>query len=81
MVVVEAGLLGIFGAIVGAVVGSIVGALLVAWSSAGFGLVFEPPWASIALAVVFGVLISIAASIYPAGLASRLSIVRALQHE
>jgi putative ABC transport system permease protein len=81
MVVVEAGLLGIFGAIVGAVVGLIVGALLVAWSSAGFGLVFEPPWASIALAVVFGVLISIAASIYPAGLASRLSIVRALQHE
>jgi putative ABC transport system permease protein len=81
MVVVEAGLLGIFGAIVGAVVGLIVGALLVAWSSAGFGLVFEPPWASIALAVVFGVLVSIAASIYPAGLASRLSIVRALQHE
>jgi putative ABC transport system permease protein len=81
MVVVEAGLLGIFGAIVGAVVGLIVGALLVAWSSAGFGLVFEPPWASIALAVVFGVVISIAASIYPAGLASRLSIVRALQHE
>jgi ABC-type lipoprotein release transport system permease subunit len=36
---------------------------------------------SIALAVCFGILISITASIYPAGLASRLSIVRALQHE
>ncbi len=81
MVVVEAGLLGVFGAIVGAVVGLIAGALLVAWSSGGFGLAFEPPWVSIAVAVVFGVLVSIAASIYPAGLASRFSIVRALQHE
>jgi putative ABC transport system permease protein len=81
MVVVEAGLLGIFGAIVGALVGLIAGALLVGWASGGFGLAFEPPWASIAVAVVFGVLVSIAASIYPAGLASRLSIVRALQHE
>jgi ABC-type lipoprotein release transport system permease subunit len=62
-------------------VGLIAGALLVAWSSAGFGLAFDPPWASIALAVVFGVLVSIAASIYPAELASRISIVRALQHE
>jgi putative ABC transport system permease protein len=81
MVVVEAGVLGIFGAIVGALVGLIAGALLVGWSSAGFGLAFEPPWVSIAVAVVFGVLVSIAASIYPAGLASRISIVRALQHE
>jgi putative ABC transport system permease protein len=81
MVVVEAGLLGISGAIVGALVGLIAGALLVVWSSGGFGIAFEPPWVSIAVAVVFGVLVSIAASIYPAGLASRLSIVQALQHE
>jgi putative ABC transport system permease protein len=81
MVVVEAGLLGVFGAIVGTLVGLIAGALLVSWSSGGFGLLFEPPWVSIAFAVVFGVLVSITASIYPAGLASRLSIVRALQHE
>lgn len=81
MVVVEAGLLGVFGAIVGALIGLIAGALLVSWSSGGFGLAFEPPWVSIAVAVVFGVLVSITASIYPAGLASRLSIVRALQHE
>jgi putative ABC transport system permease protein len=81
MVVVEAGLLGVFGAIVGALIGLIAGALLVSWSSGGFSLVFEPPWVSIGVAVVFGVLVSITASIYPAGLASRLSIVRALQHE
>jgi ABC-type antimicrobial peptide transport system permease subunit len=40
-----------------------------------------PPWLSIGLAVLFGFLISLTASIYPAGLASRVSIVRALQHE
>jgi putative ABC transport system permease protein len=81
MVVIEAGVLGLVGSIVGAAVGLLVGALLVAWSSSGFGLGFDPPWPSIALAVCFGVLISILASIYPARLASRLSIVRALQHE
>ena len=81
MVVVEAGILGIVGALIGAVVGLILGALLVSWSSWGFGLVFDPPWLSIGLAVCFGVLISITASVYPAGLASRVSIVRALQHE
>ncbi len=81
MVVIEAGILGIVGAFIGAVVGLAVGALLVVWSSAGFGLVFDPPWLSIALAFCFGILISITASIYPAGLASRLSIVRSLQHE
>ena len=81
MVVIEAGVLGIVGSVIGALVGLVVGALLVAGSSGGFALAFDPPWPSIVLAVVFGVLISITASIYPAGLASRLSIVRALQHE
>ncbi|HEX7591401.1 MAG TPA: FtsX-like permease family protein, partial [Candidatus Limnocylindrales bacterium] len=81
MVVLEAGILGIAGAVVGALIGVGVGALLVVWSSGGFGLVVDPPWASIALAVFFGVLISVTASIYPAGLASRLSIVRAVKYE
>ena len=81
MVVIEAGVLGIIGSAIGAIVGLAVGALLIAWSNGGFVLVFDPPWLTIVLAVFFGVLISITASIYPAGLASRLSIVRALQHE
>jgi len=81
MVVIEAGMLGLVGAIVGAAIGLLVGALLVAWSSAGFGFVFDPPWPSILLAACFGFLISLLASIYPAGVASRISIVRALQHE
>jgi len=81
MVVIEAGILGVVGAVVGAVAGLAVGALLVLWSSGGFGLAFDPPWVSIGLAVCFGVLVSITAAIYPAGMASRQSIVRALQHE
>jgi putative ABC transport system permease protein len=81
MVVIEAGILGIAGALMGAVVGLLVGGSLVAWSSGSLALAFDPPWTSIALAVLFGVLISVTASIYPAGIASRQSIVRALQHE
>ncbi len=81
MVVIEAGILGVVGAIIGALVGLAVGALLVLWSSGGFGLAFDPPWPSIGLAVCFGILVSITAAIYPAGLASRQSIVQALQHE
>ncbi len=81
MVVIEAGVLGLVGAIIGAVVGLIVGALLVSWSSGGFAPIFDPPWATIGLAVLFGFLVSIAAAIYPAGMASRQSIVHALQHE
>ena len=81
MVVIEAGMLGLAGAVIGATLGLLVGGLLVVWSNGGFGVAFDPPWVSIALAVLFGVLISITASIYPAGVASRQSIVRALQHE
>jgi ABC-type transport system, involved in lipoprotein release, permease component len=81
MVVMEAGMLGFAGSLIGAAVGLLAGGLLVAWSSGGFGLTFDPPWVSIALAVIFGILISVTASIYPAGVASRQSIVRALQHE
>jgi putative ABC transport system permease protein len=80
MVVVEAGLLGICGSAVGVAVGLLVGALLVAGSSGGF-VVFDPPWATIGLVFVFGILVSVAASIYPAGIASRVSLALALQHE
>jgi putative ABC transport system permease protein len=81
MVVIEAGILGVAGALIGAVLGVFVGGLLVALSSGGFSLAFDPPWASILLAMVFGILISVTAALYPAGVASRQSIVQALQHE
>jgi ABC-type antimicrobial peptide transport system permease subunit len=41
----------------------------------------DPPWAVIALALVLGVAISMLAAYYPARLASRMSIVRAVQFE
>jgi putative ABC transport system permease protein len=81
MVVIEAGILGIVGAVIGAVVGLVIGVLLVLLSSGGFGVSLDPPWVSIALAICFGFLVSVTASIYPAGRASRISIVRSLQHE
>jgi ABC-type antimicrobial peptide transport system permease subunit len=81
MVVIEAGILGIVGSAIGSAVGLVVGILLVGWSSGGFAFAFDPPWLSIALAFCFGILVSVIAAIYPAGLASRFSIVRALQHE
>jgi putative ABC transport system permease protein len=81
MVVIEAGVLGLACALMGALVGLGVGGLLIALSSGGLGLAFDPPWASIGLAVVVGVLVSITAAIYPAGIASRQSMVQALQHE
>jgi hypothetical protein len=43
MVVIEAGILGLVGAVVGTVAGLAVGALLVLWSSGGFGLVVRRP--------------------------------------
>ncbi len=81
MVVVEAGVLGVAGALLGTIVGLGVGAVLVAWSSGGYNVAFDPSWPSVAMALFFGVLLCVTASIYPAGVASRQSIVRALQHE
>jgi putative ABC transport system permease protein len=81
MVVLEAGILGLFGAILGAVAGMLTGWLLVNLASTGFGLILDPPWATIVLAGLFGVIVSVAAAVYPAGFASRLSIVRALRYE
>jgi putative ABC transport system permease protein len=81
MVVVEAGVLGIVGSLVGAAVGLLVGSLMVVWSSGSFGLVFDPPWLGIAALAGLGVLVSVAAAIYPASVASRVSIIDAVQHE
>jgi ABC-type antimicrobial peptide transport system permease subunit len=39
------------------------------------------PWQSIALAALLGIGLSMIAAWYPARLASRLAIVRAVQHE
>ncbi|HEY7969323.1 MAG TPA: FtsX-like permease family protein [Candidatus Limnocylindrales bacterium] len=79
-VVVEAGILGIVGAVLGIATGLIAAALLVVWAGAG-RLILEVPWPSILVAVVLGVGISMLAAWYPARLASRLAIVSAVRRE
>ena len=80
MVVVEATILGLVGAVLGAVVGLGVGAVLLFLSG---GLVASAglPWASIAIAAVLGLAGPAIAAWYPSRLASRVSIVRALKFE
>ncbi|HEX5824102.1 MAG TPA: FtsX-like permease family protein [Candidatus Limnocylindrales bacterium] len=79
-VVVEAGILGIVGAILGIVTGLVAAGLLVVLAGGG-PLILDPPWASIAIAILLGIGISMVAAWYPAILASRLAIVAAVQHE
>ena len=79
-VVVEAGILGIIGSALGVLTGLVAGAILVLLAGSG-QLILELPWASIGVAIVLGIGISMAAAWYPARLASRLAIVAAVQHE
>jgi len=80
MVVVEATVLGLVGAVLGAVVGLGAGAVLLFLSG---GLVASAglPWPSIAVAAVLGLAGPAIAAWYPSRLASRISIVRALKFE
>ncbi len=79
-VVVEAGILGIVGAVLGIVTGLIAAALLIVLPG-GAPIVIDPPWVSIVVAALLGIGVSMAAAWYPARLASRLAIVAAVQHE
>ena len=80
-VVVEAGILGLSGSFLGIVTGLVAGALMVVLAGGSLGLGLELPWASIGLAALLGLGLSMLAAWYPARLASRLAIVRAVQHE
>jgi putative ABC transport system permease protein len=79
-VVVEAGILGIVGSLLGIATGLVAGAILVLVAGSG-RLIPDLPWTSIAVAIVLGIGVSMAAAWYPARLASRLAIVAAVQHE
>ncbi|HET7027600.1 MAG TPA: FtsX-like permease family protein [Candidatus Limnocylindrales bacterium] len=78
MVVVEAGLLGLVGAILGIGGGLAAGTVMRAIGSTGGGSAVIP-WPSIGLAVVLGLGVSVLAAAYPAWLAGRQSIVRAVR--
>jgi len=81
MVVVEAGILGLVGAMIGAVTGLAAGIVLVVLAGGRLDLLIDPPWAALAVCFVLGVGVSMLAAYYPARLAGRLSIVRAVQFE
>ncbi len=80
MVMVEAGILGLVGSVIGIVTGLAAGAMMMGLGT-GFRIAFEPPWMIMGLAVALGFLVSMAAAYYPARLASRISIIRAVQFE
>jgi putative ABC transport system permease protein len=80
-VVVEAGVLGLAGAILGIVLGLVVGALMVVVTGGRPDVAAGIPWSIVGLALVLGVTVAMLAAAYPARIASRLSIVRAVQYE
>ncbi|HEX5589279.1 MAG TPA: FtsX-like permease family protein [Candidatus Limnocylindrales bacterium] len=80
MVVVEAAILGLVGAVLGAVVGLAVGLVLLVLSG-GFAASAGIPWGSIAVAAILGLAGPAIAAWYPSRLASGVSIVRALKFE
>jgi len=77
LVVLEAAILGLVGAILGAVAGFGAGAALVVLAG-GPGIPFQPPWAVAVAALAGGVLLAVMAALYPARLASRAAIVPSL---
>jgi putative ABC transport system permease protein len=80
-VVVEAGVLGLAGALLGIVLGLVVGALMVVVTGGRLDVASGIPWSILGLALVLGVAVAMLAAAYPARIASRLSIVRAVQYE
>jgi putative ABC transport system permease protein len=80
-VVLEAGILGLAGALLGLVLGLVVGALMVVLAGGRLDVAAAIPWPVVGLAVVLGVSLSMLAAAYPARLAAGLPIIRAVQFE
>ncbi len=80
-VAVEAGILGLAGAILGIVVGLAVGAAMVLLAGGRLDVGAGVPWPTVGLTLVLGVVVATLAAAYPAYLASRLSIVRAVRYD
>jgi putative ABC transport system permease protein len=81
MVVVEAGILGLVGALLGIAAGLGVAVVMLVLAGGGIGPSFALPWSTLALALLLGVGLAMLAAWYPARLASRLTIVRAVEAE
>lgn len=80
-VVVEAGVLGLAGAVLGVVLGLAVGGLMVVLAGGRIDIGGGMPWAIIVFVMILGVAVAMLAAAYPARIASRLSIVRAVHFE
>ena len=80
MVVVEAAILGVVGVVLGSFAGIAAGALLLQLGG-GFGAIASIPWWPIGVAAVLGLVLPAAAAIYPARVASRISIVQSLHYD
>jgi putative ABC transport system permease protein len=80
-VVVEAGILGVVGAVLGIATGLGAVAIMLAFAGPPANSAVDVPWRAIALCAALGVGASMLAAWYPARVAGRLSIVRAVQFE
>ena len=69
------------GSFLGIVTGLVAAALMIVLAGGTLRVGMGIPWPSIGLAALLGVGLSMLAAWYPARLASRLAIVRAVQHE
>jgi putative ABC transport system permease protein len=81
MIVVEAGILGLVGAVLGVLTGLAATAAMSLIAGESIDPRVDVPWAAIALALGLGVVVSMLAAWYPARLAGQMSIVRAVQFE
>ena len=77
LVVLEAAILGLVGALLGALAGLATGAVLVQLAG-GAGVPYQVPWAAAAAALGGGIILAVVAALYPARLASRVEIIGAL---
>jgi len=77
LVVLEAAILGLVGALLGALAGLGTGAVLILLAGDG-GVPYQVPWAAALAALAGGVGLAVVAALYPARLASRVAIVGAL---
>lgn len=79
--VLEAGVLGLAGALLGLGLGIAIGALMVVFAGGAFDIAAAVSWPVVGLTVVLGVSLSMLAAAYPARLAAGLPIVRAVQFD
>jgi putative ABC transport system permease protein len=80
LVVLEAAILGLVGALLGAATGLLAGAALVLLAG-GTGIPFEAPWAIAGASLAGGVLLAVVAALYPARLAARVEIIPSLARD